>query len=142
MLRLTHRLYDKYKLIGFGLIDDEGNKSKKALKEVIELIKNKEVYDFRIEEDDDGKEYILSDKIQIYDLPVDTLPGTLRIKDRILDNGKVVGYILETLENSKEVKLKADKVWELAFYGAVQDIKAYLRTDENGNKHKVLIVNK
>ena len=142
MLRLTHRLYDKYKLIGFGLIDDDGNKSKKALKEVIELIKNKEVYDFRVEEDDDGNEYILSDKIQIYDLPVDTLPGTLRIKDRILDNGKVAGYILETLENSKEVKLKADKVWELAFYGAVQDIKAYLRTDENGNKHKVLIVNK
>ena len=142
MFKLTHRLYDKYRLIGFGIIDDEGNESKKAIKDVVELIKEKQVYDFRIEEDENGKEYIIGDTIQIYSLPIDTLPGTMKIKSRVIEDGKVTGYVLEKLSDSKEVKLKIDKVWELAFYGAVQDIKAYVKTDENGNKHKVLICNK
>ena len=142
MYKLTHRIYNDFKLIGFRLTDNEGNESSKKINEVIELIKQEQIEGFKVLQDESDTDCIVGTNFQISELPISTLHGNVTLKSRILDdNGKVSGYIVETDDTHKELKISKEKMWEFAFSGVVSGVKAGLVSDsEDGEEKRVLIV--
>lgn len=142
MYKLTHRIYNEFKLIGFQLTDNDGNISSKKISEVIELIKQEQIEGFKVLQDESGADCIVGTNFQISELSISTLHGNVTLKSRILDdNGKVSGYIVETSDTHKELKISKEKMWEFAFSGVISGVKAGLVSDsEDGEEKRVLIV--
>ena len=138
MYKLTHRIYSKFKLSGFRLKDEDGNESIMAIDKAMDLFREGQIENFKVIKDDKGEEHIVGTVNRLYDIPIDTTKGTLKVRGRILDDdGKVVGYKVYSELSDKEINISKEKMWELAFYKKVVGISAYVNEYKNGDKEEI-----
>lgn len=140
MYKLTGKIYSGASLHGFEVEDlSTKEKSNISYNKAIKLIKNKEVQGFKVE-NIDGTEYIIGvESEQITSLPNRCTQGTLVFDSRVIEAGKVIAYKIKAIDSDKEMTLSKTKVWELAYYGQLSGLKAYLKRDPDGKMRKVLI---
>lgn len=142
MYKLTGKIYNGVNLHGFEIEDLSTNvRSNVSLNKAIKLIKNKEVQGFKVENIDDVDYIVGIESEQINSLPLRCMQGTLEFDSRVIEAGKVIAYKIKSVDTNKEMTLSKTKVWELAYYGQVHGLKAYLKRDKDGKTRKILIAN-
>mgnify|MGYP000844166138 CR=1 FL=1 len=139
---MKYKVLGKYingiEITGYGLIGEDGNTLKVKLSDFQEMVKNNLVEGFKH----------ISTETKDYVIPRDGLESKIevlntkqfKIKDRVVDkDGHLIGYKVTDSDNA-ELTLSKGKVWELAFEGTLEDVRAsYI--EENDILKKVLIVN-
>lgn len=140
MYRLTGKIYNGASLHGFEVENiDTKNRGNISYSKAVKMIKNKEIQGFKVE-NIDGFDYIIGiESEQINSLPNRCMQGTLVFDSRVIESGKVIAYKIKAVDTNKEMTLSKTKVWELAFYGQVNGLKAYIKRDKDGTTRKVLI---
>lgn len=141
MFRVAGRYTKGAEDTGYLLENLDGGAKERQLKcsknKFLELVRNEEVKDFTIV-DMDGEESLVGLKSDISTYPTLLIKGNLQVIERVLDEGKVIGYKVKNLSNGEESAISKEKAWELAFYGTLYGIKAYCKKE--GNKlSKILI---
>ena len=140
--KLIGKIYNGVNLHGFEVEDlTDNSKSNISLAKAIKLIKNKEVQGFKVESIDDVEYIIGVESEQISSLPTRCMQGSLEFDSRVLEGGKVIAYKIKAVDTDKLMTLSKTKVWELAYYGQINGLRAYLKREEDGRTRKVLIVN-
>ncbi len=140
MYKLIGKIYNGANLQGFEVENiDTSERSNISYNKAVKLIKNKDVQGFKIETIDNIDYIIGVESIQISSLPNKCAQGSLVFDSRVIEGGKVIAYKIKASDLDKEITLSKTKVWELAYYGLIRGLKAYLKRDESGNIRKILI---
>lgn len=134
MYRITGFVQNNLKIVGYKLLDEEGNETNVGNNTLIEKVRNNEVYDTHLVKLSDGREVVAGIKYNRLDC---IRLNKLHVVERKIENGEVIGYRVAK-ENGDRVLISKIKAWSLAADGCIDNLIAKV-VDVDGVYSKVIL---
>lgn len=128
---------------GFLLIDrDTGTEVNKQHNEVIKMIHEGQIENFRIVELD-GNTYIINELGAFDNIETLHLQDKYTIKEELIQDGNIIGFIIKNNKTQEENNISCLKAWLMIYEELISNAEAKcLLNEESGKIEKVIIWNK